>query len=74
MTKIAEYEVAREAVYSGTSVTGQIKILSIYEDEKGRTLVQVGSGRKYFYAAAKNHEARMGFTFGDTKPQRWVRI
>lgn len=75
MTKIAEYAVERIAVYANnTRVVGQIKTLSIYTDDQGRTLVQIGNGKKYFYAAAASHATRTGFTFGDTKPQRWARI
>jgi len=73
--KVAEYEVERLPVYSGTQVSGQIKILSVWRDDRF-WYVQIGNGKLYPYANAENHRDRNEFNFmgSNDKPQRWVKI
>ena len=80
MKKIAEYKVERLAVYSGYYVRGQIKTLSVYEEEPSQFIqkigykVQIGNGKLYWCHDAANHADQIEFHFGNTKPQRWVKI
>ena len=80
MKKLASYKVERRAVYSGYSVRGQIKTLSVYEEEPSQLIqqigykVQIGNGKLYWCHDAADHVERVEFHFGDTKPQRWAKV
>ena len=75
MTKLAEYEVERLAVYSGTQVRGQIRKLTVWHDEERDNIkVQIGNGKMYPCHLARDHENKQEFWVGDSKPQRWSRI
>jgi len=69
MTKVAEYEVERVAMYAGTQVKGQIKTVTLYRDELGWA-AQIGGGAITRCSDYTDHEERGGFIIGKG---RWIK-
>lgn len=70
MNKVAQYEVERVALYTGTQVTGQIKTLTLYTDARG-WLAQIGGGKPVRCEHFADHAGRGGFMINKA---RWVKV
>lgn len=75
-TKVATYNVERTAVYSGTSVKGQTKTLTVWSVQMRsgnvRQMVSIGSGALRYYGG--NHEMVSTFNITDGSNQCWDKV